>query len=359
MMEPLDQLTLVIPTLNRPEYVHRQVLHWWEHPIHLLVVDGSPDPPELPAGGKCQIRHVKQEKSFQERMTLASRLVETPFVALCGDDDLYLASGLSSCLEMLKLRPRLIGGVGPSVRFSVRSGSLYAEPINWGVGEKRGVPDNGLSRMAAIYDEPKLDNPMYGVYRAPVWKLSVQSAYERHYASAYAYEFLLLLLMSYQGFVGVHQKLMWLSSAENPSTMTGAGFNRSFGNSHWLKDAAFAEEVALAKSTVAEALSRLGIHQISEIMPLIDQCFSLWRRRYEFKGSRLHRWKLRFLVRRLLPFLPSFLKMFFRDQLPPSVQALAGSRIFAWSTVERRATPFGIKCDERELQIVARTILGD
>ena len=109
MMQQLDQLTLVIPTLNRPEYVRRQVVHWREHPIHLLVVDGSSNPLELPAGGRCQIQHVKQEKSFQERMILASRLVETPFVALCGDDDLYLASGLSSCLAMLKLRPELIG----------------------------------------------------------------------------------------------------------------------------------------------------------------------------------------------------------------------------------------------------------
>lgn len=357
MTQQLDQLTLVIPTFNRPDYVRRQVHHWREHPIHLLVMDGSPDPIELSAGGKCQVRHIKQNSSFQERMTLASQLVETPFVALCGDDDLYLSSGLSASLEMLGSQANLIGVVAPSVRFSIRSQTIYFEPLNWGIIQKPKVADDGLSRLAAIFLEPKIDAQIYGVYHTSVWQMSVRAAYAHHYSNAYAYEFLILLMMAYQGALGMSQELTWMSSAENPSIMSAAGFNRNLGTVSWLREPEYVREVQLAKQTVAEALEQLGRHSIGQILITLDQNFADLLRRYEYKASRKHRLKPRQMVRHLLPITPPALKRIYRDYVPSRLQTLMGFRVFALSSLRQQAEIFGVRFSECELRKVQKLIL--
>lgn len=52
-------------------------------------------------------------------MRRATELIDTPYVAMLGDDDLFTKSGLKKCLDHLEGNSEVFGVVGRSMFFSI------------------------------------------------------------------------------------------------------------------------------------------------------------------------------------------------------------------------------------------------
>lgn len=118
-MVSLRDITLVIPAYNRPTYLERQIDFWSVTDVHLCILDGSKEsaPQSLidRMGTNVYYRHVPI--GFNERLVMACDLVQTKYVALLGDDELYAPHGLKDGITQLEDDERLIACVGRTVFF--------------------------------------------------------------------------------------------------------------------------------------------------------------------------------------------------------------------------------------------------
>ena len=101
-VELLSQLTIVIPTYNRPLELERSIEYWRDTPVTVHILDGS-DKPWFPVGTcpsapNIVYHHVpsiigeKWLENYSRRMCLAAGLPVTKVSVLCADDDFFSIS---------------------------------------------------------------------------------------------------------------------------------------------------------------------------------------------------------------------------------------------------------------------------
>lgn len=154
------QLTVVIPTYERHELLRCSLEYWSTTGASIVVADGSRGilPSSMRSGS--QYLHVPPtgvawehvQSNYLVRILEALRAAQTPFVALCGDDDLFLPSALHEAIGELNSPSQVTSVVGRTLSFAI------AEDLSvcWGVryGSWRAHPalsDNRLHRRVKSY----------------------------------------------------------------------------------------------------------------------------------------------------------------------------------------------------------------
>jgi len=111
-IELLRDLTILIPTCNRPLKLERAIEYWRDLPVTLHVLDGSVEP-ALKSGEieNCE-GHIKYHsippltnetfmENYARRLVVGMNLIKTPVAALLADDDYFLLPGLCKALKTL------------------------------------------------------------------------------------------------------------------------------------------------------------------------------------------------------------------------------------------------------------------
>lgn len=332
----LSRLSLVIPTINRGEFLKRQITYWQEHPITLIIGDGSDHPLILDSSqGHVRLRYEHSRSSLQDRMVQVSKRVDTEFVALCSDDDLYLPSGLSACIDRLDSDQKLVGCVGKSLQFSRRGQELFFRLINFEKQDSSHMFSDGLERVRNTYYPGKLDNQIYGVYRAEQWRSSVATAYSQSFAAATVYEFILLLLIPYSGDVALENALTWMSSAENSSVMQSAGYTRKFNILNWFDNPEYQAEVLGMIELIVGKLSSSCLHDPGKVEAVVRKVTNEFCERYREKKYLRKRISIQRAIRGLLPYSPELVKRAAKNHLPSFLRNSIGFGIFPFSSLER------------------------
>lgn len=113
----LSQLTIVIPTYNRPLELQHSIEYWRDTAVIVHYLDGSVNPlfsEGLLSGTRSLYYHhmpslLKEDPSIalQRRLLNSSHLPETKYSAVCSDDDFYTLSGLSESIKCLELNNKI------------------------------------------------------------------------------------------------------------------------------------------------------------------------------------------------------------------------------------------------------------
>ena len=262
-MTDLSDLTLVIPAYNRPAYLARQIDYWAGSGVQLCILDGSKNSadPEFIAGMGPDVHYEYMPIGFNERLVHASKIVKTKYVALLGDDELYVKQGLRDCLDLLDADQRLIGCVGRSLFFFHREGEIYGHQV---YGKSQDIPEmysDDLQRLRNSFpqgDPSGAPYLLYGVFRTEQWCAMFSTAYARHYSSGYVYELALLIVGACLGPTKMVDSLVWLRSGENPA-MSSAAVNRKIGTGEWGTSSEFASEYEDFVQRITEELKRQGV----------------------------------------------------------------------------------------------------
>jgi len=111
-VELLSQLTIVIPTCEKPENLERSIEYWRDIPVTVHIVDGSAtswfsgeqlkDLPRVIYHHFPRIGNEELWGNFCRRMREASLLPVTRYSALCADDDAFTVSGMLAILTTLE-----------------------------------------------------------------------------------------------------------------------------------------------------------------------------------------------------------------------------------------------------------------
>lgn len=102
MNEILSQnLTVVIFSYNRHKYLIRTINYWLNYKVKLLVLDGS----EIKLDDIClhndNVKYINKFRCIFDRLYRSSDYIQTEFMVLACDDEFYLPSALTSCINFL------------------------------------------------------------------------------------------------------------------------------------------------------------------------------------------------------------------------------------------------------------------
>ena len=305
----LTDLTLVIPAYNRPTYLARQIDYWAGSGVHLCILDGSKNSadPELIARMGPDVHYEYMPIGFNERLVHASKIVKTKYVALLGDDELYVMQGLRDCMDLLDADERLIGCVGRSLFFFHREGEIYGHQVYEKSQNVDGMYGGNIERLINSFphgDPSGAPYLLYGVFRKEQWCTMFGNAYARHYSSGYVYELALIIIGACLGPTKMVDSLVWLRSGENPA-MSSAAVNRKISTGEWGTSREYAMEYEDFVQRITEVLARLGIATASEVQQAVREvaeqffAYSLhkphrpiayWHRVLSFAAKNTPRW---------------------------------------------------------------------
>ena len=139
-VELLSELTIVIPTYNRPLELERTIEYWRDLPVPVHILDGSEKPwfpvGVLPDTLNVTYHHFSQrvdedwKDNYIKRMKFASELCSSSFAALCSDDEFFTVEGLKVALKSLKDDTCDVV-LGKSAQYLFRNGKFEWKRVNF------------------------------------------------------------------------------------------------------------------------------------------------------------------------------------------------------------------------------------
>ena len=216
----LSNLTVVVPSWQRQDYLLRQIRHWSASSASLVIVDGSrlplPDRIRSSVEAHPRITYRHEHSSFPERVAIAAEMMETPYAVMLGDDEFFLRTGLSACIDVLEHDQDLVGCMGQVLSFSpvgpyrrVVFARDYASLHGYSI--RHAAP---ADRLIAAMSEYKMAT-CYAVLRTPTWRKSWGTI--GSWGSSPAHEVQQVMAVHLLGGLATTNHVQWLRSIENPS----------------------------------------------------------------------------------------------------------------------------------------------
>lgn len=185
-IELLSELTIVIPTCNRPLELERSIEYWRDTPVTVHIVDGS-DKPWFPIGSESSCpfityHHLPSKHgedwldNYVRRLKFGADHSKTKYSALCGSDDTFSVAGLSSLLRLLDNDSEIDAVVGQTLGFYP-----HESAVKWWLRYGSASVDNQFSRDSDALVRLKRSQLRlyYCVAKTDLWKKRIQIA-ERH-----------------------------------------------------------------------------------------------------------------------------------------------------------------------------------
>jgi len=179
-VELLSQLTIVIPTYNRPLALERSIEYWRDTPVTVHILDGS-EKPWFPEGNLRDISNISYHyfepksgepkwQGLRTRHRFAVSLPKTRFSAMFGDDDFFLISGLCAALKTLDQNDQICSVTGLTIGFEcldkkTRWGYRNVETRAKNLFESQDVSDRLKSRRWGEWPIT-----FYGVFKTEIWQ---------------------------------------------------------------------------------------------------------------------------------------------------------------------------------------------
>jgi len=263
----LSNLTIIIPTISRPQFALRQFEYWRVSDAQVVILDGAKKPIEIPEHLKSpNIRYVCTGTRFNERLATAGDYVSTTYCALLPDDEFYLFGGLHAAIARLEADRDLIGCVGRSLGFFVDQGRFLTRDMyrEWKPFSERATTQ--LARLDEDLPPHKSHKAQFAILRTSAWRSMFENSYRRYFSCGYTYERLLNLQRTILGRTEILDDLLWMRSLENPP-ISNDSVPRVGGRDFvsWARNPEFAEEVKQYRAIALGLLTSGGVAQSAAV----------------------------------------------------------------------------------------------
>jgi glycosyltransferase domain-containing protein len=352
----LSKLSLVIPSYDRPSFALRSMGYWSGQGVAVHIIDGSPRPisPSDLDGFAENIHYHYLPASYVKRLEASFGYLDTEYVALAGDDEFFIPSGLEACIAELDRQPELVSCMGRCLRFDntvegVRGNADYLAMENYSI-----LQSDPIERMLA-HMHPYTCSTVYSVVRTPVWRRAV-STYVRKEFPVYAIgELQIELAICYQGKSRVLPELTWLRSSEvSPTRGTDVSLAPANTFAKWWSDPAMnaehAEFLAIMGATLAE-----GTAVAAEIEAGVKRALDAYHAYGQALSSRRRTGAVQQFKARAAKHLPGPLKALARKALDPFMKSRRHApRPIMEAASELAAT--GVRVDLEEVARIASVV---
>lgn len=212
-----SDISLIIPSYERPTYLLRSLKFWNDYDLEVFVLDGSsvPLPVSLLEQFNPKIKYFHMPTSFEERILFGINQVNTKYVALLGDDEYFLPSGLLACKGELEVDPHLVSCIGTCVEFSSDGENIFLRERYTRWLEYGNISFESPVERLNYYGSNAMSSISYSLIRTEVWKKAAKVIAGNPNGVTFLTEIFLELVVCYAGKTKVIPNLMWLRSVEN------------------------------------------------------------------------------------------------------------------------------------------------
>lgn len=207
-LQELEDLTVVILTYNRHNYLEEILGFWSEYPVNLVVVDGT----ENPFGGLLpneRCRYVHLPASYYERLKKAVAMVETSFVIQACDDELYSPPALDSAVRFLRGDSRYVSCLGEAVGLRLEDGEGVWEPVYSALRDGKPFEEDASIRAIRHLGNYLYPAYYYSVTRTEVWQTIWRHALLKEFPSLVR-ELQFEVGAAFAGNVKIIPEVMWV-----------------------------------------------------------------------------------------------------------------------------------------------------
>ena len=333
-IELLSELTMIIPTCNRPLELERSIEYWRDTPVTVHILDGS-DKPWFPVGllpGAPNITYhhlplINGEnwmENYSKRMNIAAGLPVTALSVLCADDDYFSISGLKMAISAILNSDEVDAVVGICAEYKSHDSDLVwnLRYLDWREGVKSGsndVAERVLDRSGAFY-------LYYALIKSDIWKSVLQHTYKFSYLHGYPQEHLFSSIALAHCKVRVLRHVFWFKKVWelNPAVV---GQTSRIRDADWFRDRKNYREVKFITNHMATGIqSAIEKHGSSMSAKVIARKYIARIAKFSetAKFRRLNKIVMRKVVSKT-KFLPDFLRRSVNSLLPRQVRILAGA----------------------------------
>lgn len=192
----LSKLSVVIPSIAHPRLLERSIEYWRSIPVTVHIVDGSQKPNFSDtdfSGLRIKYHHLPWNSSndrysnFCNLMCLGTKLTDSKYSAICGDDDFFTISGMLKAITILEANPRIDAITGRIVYY--KEGN---ELKRWSMkGLNRtfspAMESENLETRISLSKAPWI---MYAICKTEEWRELFDISYSTRVENAGAHELL-------------------------------------------------------------------------------------------------------------------------------------------------------------------------
>ena len=220
----LEDLTLIIPTLNRHQSVARAISYWSDRGPRVLILDGTEDPIEdsiLQSMGS-NVRYMHGEREITTRLEMVESAVSTDFACLHGDDELHLPSALDASVQLLIEQPQVASCMGWALGFEASDdGDIWASECYPALRGYQIDSEHPMSRVRQHLIPYVVPAQVYAVARTTLLIRALRTSLSNPHRSFFAQsELEYEISMAAQGNFFSIPQLHWLRRME-PSELRG------------------------------------------------------------------------------------------------------------------------------------------
>jgi len=205
----LQKLTLIIISYNRHELLIRAIKYWSNFDIKVVVIDGSEVRLKNSYSNYKNIRYIHDQRSLNDRLLNSFSYIDTEFMILACDDEFYLPSALSSCINFLSIEPSFSCCGGRAVGFRTKEKKIL------GIRQYpklRGLcldHDSATDRVSKHFSD-YVPAHFFSVIRANKWKTICSYTFQKKNSFLYSSELQMEFLTVVSGKSKVISELMWM-----------------------------------------------------------------------------------------------------------------------------------------------------
>ena len=190
----LSELTIIIPTYNRPRELERSIEYWRDLPVTVHILDGSEKPifqvGQLPGLAKFFYHHFPNLKgedwrdNYHRRIRFSAEICRSEYVALCSDDDIFTFHGLIAALIALKNEKADVI-LGKSAQYLHRNNVFEWKRIyaNW-KSDSFTLSSDPLMRLRSTVG----GSTYYGIFESIFWRSIRISSVSKKFSNIVAVE---------------------------------------------------------------------------------------------------------------------------------------------------------------------------
>lgn len=348
-----SEVTVVIPTFERPRFAWRSICHLEACGLVGLVIDGSKVPllDSATATDLRTVRYIHSPVALHERLRQAAQLLETPYAILKGDDEFHLPQGLLKCWDVIRKDSAVSSVCGhplfqsllPNQKWNVYPWLSGSPPLDWWNGS---VTDANRIHRLTRHFTPLLPTSMYGLVRREFFEAAFTEIERLGNGNVYEGEYFIESLAALTGYICVIPVVMWIRSGEN-SSITNSVPDVDFFS--FTRDSGGFEGFS---HSLVSALSSILQQESIPASLIVDAFDDLAKKRLDARADTdLQTGKSMFSLRNLWERLPAKWRVPIRSILDVPLRTFSRD---PWIRAGKRAQAAGLHVSLDDLKLVSR-----